>query len=299
VPVSVEWATGSDKGRVRSRNEDSVLASPPIFAVADGMGGYQQGDVASDLAISRLASLSGLSRVDPDMVVQAVLSANLDIRSRSRDSRSPMGTTVVGLALALDDARDRLLVFNVGDSRAYRMSVDQFEQISMDHSVIAELVQSGEVPVAAAATHPHRHVVTRALGFDEALSVDTWLLTPEVGDRYLLCSDGLSNEVSIQEIEQVLRDSESPSKAAAALIELTLLRGARDNVSVVVVFVGELFAEASYGEADTTPRMALKPAAGELIGRVPGSRVQSDVVRPAADLIREVPLQNPSEVRHE
>jgi PPM family protein phosphatase len=245
MTVTVRWGVASHVGCVRTVNQDSVLARPPIFAVADGMGGHAEGEVASALAVEALAGLDTGPRIDPRTVLRAIRSANRSIRihAAAGEHREGMGTTIAGLALSKRDgagAPDVLLVFNVGDSRTYQFRAGRLTQVSVDHSLVAELVEAGVLDPEEAAVHPRRNVITRALGAADVVHVDTWLVAPRSSDRYVLCSDGLTNEVGDELLAQLLAAYPDPQGAADALLATALGRGARDNVSVVVVLVDDV-----------------------------------------------------------
>ena len=203
--------SASDVGRVRSINEDLALESLTLFAVADGMGGHAGGEVAARVAID---TLEAEFRRNPtsEGLVEAVRKANLAVWERGRDDAEVhgMGTTVTTTALVATDHGDRLVLANVGDSRAYRMRAGRLDQLTHDHSVAEELVSRGELSEAEAAIHPHRHILTRVLGGGPDVDVDAWEIHPQQGDRYLLCSDGLSNEVSPDRIAGVLGRAGDP-----------------------------------------------------------------------------------------
>jgi len=234
----VRSGSASDVGRVRSLNEDRFLESVALFAVADGMGGHAGGEVASDLAI---AALQRAFAVEPSRrgLVEAVRQANKVVWERSL--RDPdvrgMGTTLTAAALVPTQAGDRLVVVNVGDSRAYRFFGGALSQMTTDHSVAEELVARGELSEAEAAVHPQRHILTRALGIGPEVDVDAWELLPSLGERFLLCSDGLTNEVSDVRIAEVLRTVAEPRQVADTLVRLANEHGGNDNVTVVVVDV--------------------------------------------------------------
>jgi protein phosphatase len=247
VAIGVRWGAATDPGRVRELNEDSHVAVPPLFAVADGVGGQAAGEVASGIAVAGLARFVGSGSVEASSVIAAVHSANEEIRAHAGDAPEPaqeaqrgMGSTVVGLALSWVDDRDMVLVFNVGDSRAFRMSGGQLAQVSRDHSLVDELVRAGHITAEEAAVHPHRSVITRALGAADDVEVDSWQIEASVGDRYLLCSDGLTNEVAFDDLHRVLSAIADPDEAAQELVALALEHGGRDNVTVVVVDVTSL-----------------------------------------------------------
>jgi serine/threonine protein phosphatase PrpC len=256
LTIGVRWGAATDAGRVRELNEDSLLAEPPLFAVADGVGGHAAGEVASGLAVAGLGRFVGSPAVEAASVLAAVHEANAEIRAHAADqpstaseSQRGMGSTVVGLALSWVDGAgaagagggtDSVLVFNVGDSRAYRRSGGQLTQVSRDHSLVDELLRAGHITPEEAAVHPHRSVITRALGAAEEVDVDSWHLDALVGDRYLLCSDGLTNEVAVDALARVLASVSDPQEAAQQLVALALEHGGRDNVTAVVVDVAAL-----------------------------------------------------------
>ncbi len=238
--AGLRWGATSDTGRVRAVNQDSVLAELPLFAVADGMGGHAAGEVASQLALGIARQHLGPgSQPSLDVLVDAVAMANRAVfeQARVRAELRGMGTTFCALALLRDDAGERVVVANVGDSRGYVLRGDGLHQVTRDHSYVEDLVEAGEITPLEALSHPQRHIVTRALGVEPNVLVDTWERPALIGERYLLCSDGLTNELRDPEIEEVLRTQQDPQDAADRLVHLANERGSRDNVSVVVVDV--------------------------------------------------------------
>ncbi|WP_129338397.1 PP2C family protein-serine/threonine phosphatase [Cellulomonas endophytica] len=229
-----DWGSATDRGAVREANEDALLAYPPVFLVADGMGGHDAGDVASRIAVEEFADLAGEDGATPEDVHGCFLRAAHRIGSEFSTSRQG-GTTVAGIALTRPDGVPSWLVFTVGDSRVYRRTPGGVVQVSVDHSVTAELVARGELDPADVPTHPSRHVLTRVLGTAEPADPDYWLLPAQVGDRFLLCTDGLTRELADAEIASVLAAATDPRAAAAELVARAVARGARDNVTVVVV----------------------------------------------------------------
>ena len=251
--IEVRWGSATHQGRVRDHNEDALLAGPDVFAVADGMGGYAGGAVASAIAVARLADLRDLHEVEePDGVLSAALCrANGEIRRRASADRlvAGMGTTVAGIARI---AGARLLVFNLGDSRVYRLRWGKLRQLSEDHSVVGELVRAGELTEEEARRHPHRNVVTRALGVHDVIEPMVKAIDVRVGDCFLVASDGLFNEVPDAHMSDVLATPGTVERRARALLEAALQRGGRDNISVVVVAVAGT--DSGDGlEADTSP----------------------------------------------
>ena len=234
------WGVATDVGRVRSVNQDNAAAIEGFFAVADGMGGHRVGEVASSIAVESLTS--SLPLLSSDEWLAAIQESNSAVFRRATDDPGlrGMGTTLCVLALVDDgDGEPLLLLANVGDSRIYKLSSGHFEQMTDDHSMVAEMVREGRITAAEAASHPQRNVLTRALGIDSGLHVDAWHVWPIVGDRWLLCSDGLFNEVSDATIATVLGTATDPAAAAQELVRLANEGGGRDNVTVLVVDVIE------------------------------------------------------------
>lgn len=234
-PVQVRHASASDVGRVRTINEDSVLTAPPIYLVADGMGGHDAGEVASAIAVEEFGRLSGRRDLQIDELGTALGEARQRIEALGAEGPLSAGTTVALVATMTVDDVAYWVVLNLGDSRVYRLSDELFEQVSVDHSVVQELVDKGELTAGEARVHPYRHMITRALGAGPASDPDYWLIPAEDGDRILICSDGLSGEVPDEVIERTLREAASPREACAALVDLALAAGGHDNVSVVVL----------------------------------------------------------------
>jgi len=234
--------SASDVGRVRTVNEDLALESLTLFAVADGMGGHVGGEIAARTAIDTLQA-EFARKPSADGLAGAIQEANRAIWERGHadaDLRG-MGTTITAAALVATDEGDRLVLANVGDSRAYRLHGGELVQLTTDHSVAEELVARGELSEQEAAVHPHRHILTRALGVQPDVAVDEWEVVPEEGDRFLLCSDGLTNEVSSDRITDVLAQTRDPQEAAEILVRMANQAGGNDNATVVVldVMVGE------------------------------------------------------------
>ncbi len=237
--VVLRWGTASDVGRVRDHNEDSLLADGTVFVVADGLGGHAAGEVASRLAVETLASLADDPPAGPDDVVAVVEEANRRILASQggHPERSGMGTTLTGLAVTAGDD-PHWVVVNVGDSRVYRIDGDGLEQVTRDHSEVGELVAAGLLDPADVATHPLRHVITRSLGISREPRPDSWQRPVVAGEWFVVCSDGLTNEVSDDELLRVVRKAGEPQAAADALVAAALDAGGRDNVTVLVLAVG-------------------------------------------------------------
>lgn len=227
----------TDVGRVRSHNEDSARAVGTVFVVADGMGGHAAGEVASAIAADTLAELAERPARSVEDLVRQVGEANRRIldSAAAHPEQDGMATTLTGLALVEVDGERRWAVFNLGDSRVYRWSGGDLAQVTVDHSEVQEMVQLGLLTPAAAAVHPARNIVTRSLGREPTGEVDVWLPPTQPGDRFLLCTDGLSNELAADEIARLLAEGTDASEAAAALVASAVEAGGRDNVTAVVV----------------------------------------------------------------
>jgi protein phosphatase len=229
--VKVRVGASTDVGRARERNEDAYLAAPPLYAVADGMGGHRAGDVASTLAMQVLSQVANGGRWD--MLAEQIRRANHAIIERSRDdqSLSGMGTTMT--ATYLDGSEVHLA--QVGDSRAYLLRDGELRPITTDHTLVHEMVERGQITAAEAEHHPQRSILTRALGVDEPVDVDEFTIEAREGDRILLCSDGLHSMVSDEDIERVLLDVRDPQQAADRLVEMANQAGGMDNITVIVM----------------------------------------------------------------
>lgn len=235
---TLAWGAATDAGRVRSDNEDSFVAEPMVFVVADGMGGHQAGEVASAIAATTLRDRLSGGAASVDVAVAAVVEANAAIfqGAHTNADQRGMGTTVTAIVVVPDGgAGPRLAVLNVGDSRTYVMRAGRLRRVSIDHSYVQELVSTGHISEIEARNHPRRNIVTRALGIEPSVRVDTWVLPFVRGDRYVLCSDGLVDEVEDDAIAEILAVHPSPQAAAEALVDAALRNGGRDNVTVVVV----------------------------------------------------------------
>ena len=253
--LRLSYGYGTDRGLRRELNEDSYIASDPVFAVADGMGGHEAGEVASGMCVRALAQLpqlaTGERTATAGVVQQYLASADESIRSATG---SRAGTTLSGVVVVEQMGVPYWLVMNIGDSRTYRLSQGRLSQVSVDHSEVQELVESGEITAEEAAVHPRRHVVTRALGAGDETEADYWLLPIEEGDRVMVCSDGLNGELTDGQILDVLSTVEDPQEAVDALIQAALRRGGRDNITVIVVDARNVLNDA--GVATTAPRTA-------------------------------------------
>ena len=234
----------SDTGRKRRQNEDAFVCEPPLFAIADGMGGAQAGEVASRLAAAVFEE--GAAAVQgEDGVATVVRAANARIFERAVHDPAVAGMGTTATVAVVDAAAATVTIAHVGDSRAYLYRLGSLEQLTTDHSLVGELVRSGRLTEDEAAVHPHRSVITRALGTDADVEVDTLTVDGAPGDLVLLCSDGLSAMVRDDEILRVLEATgAAPRDAAEALVSAANAAGGEDNVTVVLFELVDADAEA-------------------------------------------------------
>lgn len=235
--MSTRIGTATHARPGREVNEDQVFAGSTVFAVADGMGGHAAGAAASSLAITCVGGLDTRSHLTADDIRGTLVSANESIRESVREhpERLGMGTTICGLGLVQVAGSAHWVVFNVGDSRAYRYAGGAFIQLTTDHSEVAELVAAGDIAPEQARNHPRRNILTKALGTDPAPCPDQWVLPAAAGERFLLCSDGLHTVLSDHQLATVLRDCVDPQEAADTLVRQVVEAGGRDDVTVVVI----------------------------------------------------------------
>lgn len=239
---ALAWGAATDTGRVRTENEDAFVALPMVYGVADGMGGHAAGEVASAIAAGTLRDRLANGAESVDVVVAAVVEANASIfqGAHSNAAQRGMGTTLTAMVVLVDaNGQRRLAMVNVGDSRTYVMRGGRLRRVTIDHSYVQELVSTGHITETEARSHPRRNIVTRALGIEPNVRVDTWVLPFVQGDRYVLCSDGLVDEVDDAEILELLVQHATPQAAADALVASANEHGGRDNVTVLVVDVLE------------------------------------------------------------
>jgi protein phosphatase len=233
--VRVVSASATHVGHVRATNEDSLLSVTPIHLVADGMGGHNAGEVASAIAVEEFEKLTLQENVTVEQLGDALHSASVRIGELGGESTLGAGTTVALVATMVLDGVGYWVIMNLGDSRVYRLSGEVFEQVSVDHSVVQELMDRGDISAEQARIHPYRHMVTRALGAGPESDPDYWLIPAETGDRMLICSDGLTGEVDDQAIETMLRRPTDVRTIAEDLVGRALDAGGHDNITVVIV----------------------------------------------------------------
>jgi protein phosphatase len=278
------WGSATDTGRVRQANEDALLTVDGLFAVADGMGGHQAGEVASHLALDTLSE--AFVAAGTEVLVAAVERANTALveRAATDPGLAGMGTTLCAMALVEAGGRDAIAVVNVGDSRLYLLSDGVLHQITEDHSLVATLQRQGRISADEAAVHPQRNILTRALGIDGTVLVDSWEMVPVVGDRYLLCSDGLFNEVDESRIAAALRRLADPTEAASELIRLANDAAGRDNITCVIVDVLDDDGRDPAPATDSRITSHRSPSEPELAGAAGAPDPGTD--RPGTDRVR-------------
>jgi|APGre2960657505_1045072.scaffolds.fasta_scaffold40641_1 protein phosphatase len=259
--LTLAIGAATDTGNLRGQNEDAHIAEQNLFAVADGMGGHNAGEVASAMAIEHLRgiALGGVSSAEAFAQVVRDLNSAIYASATSTTDQRGMGTTLTSAALLTPtdnvDQPSQIVIANVGDSRTYLLRSGELRQMSVDHSYVQELVTEGLLTVDEARTHPRRNIVTRALGIDEQVSVDTWTIPMFDGDRFMLCSDGLVDEVPIDEITEMMREHSTPQLIAERLVTAAKRHGGRDNITVIVVDVN-INAVAPEVVADIAPVIA-------------------------------------------
>jgi serine/threonine protein phosphatase PrpC len=291
----IEQAGRTDVGRQRTANEDSLFVSPPLFAVADGMGGAKAGEVASAVAVEAVQNARDSGEPAEEQLAGIVRAANRRIYELAvaDEARRGMGTT---LTLAKVHG-DEVSLAHVGDSRAYRMRDGELTQLTRDHSLVAELERSGQITAEAAERHPQRSIITRALGPEPDVEVDTYTLAGRDGDLFLICSDGLTSMITDDEVKSILRSAESLDAAAEELVLAANQSGGKDNITVILFRLGE-------GEGGAEPT-EVRPVPGDedtIVGELhaddlkppPGTEPEPDVpdptiIRPQPELMARRP----------
>jgi protein phosphatase len=238
--VTIIHGVATDTGNLRPQNEDSYLVTDRLIAVADGMGGHNAGEVASAMAVALLHERTSDAVTTVDSFVDVITGINASIydEATSASAQRGMGTTLAAVLMVTDDAVPHAIVANVGDSRTYLFREGELRQLSVDHSYVQELVTEGVLTAEEARSHPRRNIVTRALGIDPNVLVDTWMVPLMAGDRFMLCSDGLVDEVAPGDIVSILGSVTDPAEAARRLVASAKARAGRDNITVAVFDVG-------------------------------------------------------------
>ena len=230
----IEFGSRTDIGCVREQNEDSLIVKPPLFVVADGMGGHAAGEVASEICVKTIEECAP-EHPDAESLGMAVEEANRAIinAALSGEGREGMGTTCTAAMIE----GERLVIAQVGDSRAYLLHAGSLIQLTRDHSLMANMIEAGQITAEEARYHPNRSVITRALGNDPDMVPDLYEINVEAGDRLLLCSDGLTSMVPNSEIEQIMRRTPDPQRCATQLVNEAIAVGGADNITVIVANV--------------------------------------------------------------
>ena len=237
VTVELSWHGITHVGNRRENNQDSYVLAPPLFAVADGMGGHAGGEVAASAVTRRLEEFSGATTITSGQIAEKLQHAVSDIAEELGEAAQGAGTTVTGVTFSSDTEVPSWTVFNIGDSRVYQFFKGSLTQITTDHSVVQHLVDSGAITPDEADVHPHANVITRAVGLNEAPDPDTVELALVPGQRLLLCSDGLTKELTDLGLQHFLAQAETVQEAAEMLISQSLGNAGRDNVTVIVIEV--------------------------------------------------------------
>jgi protein phosphatase len=269
--VELHHGAATDVGRVREVNEDSFLVAPPVFVVADGMGGHDRGDIASRIVVEEFARLAEIGydpEHGPEVISQTLHDAQARIATYDQEQRAhgavdfAAGTTAVIALLIEQSAEPKWLLANLGDSRIYRFNDGELEQVSVDHSVVQELVEAGVITPRDAAVHPERHVITRAIGGRGSVEADFFVLPLSAAERLMLCSDGVSGMIDDGQIGRILAETSDPRDAADKVVAAAVAAGGRDNATAVVVDVVGLADDRPY-DSDAQ-RVSLEQKLGAL-----------------------------------
>lgn len=236
--LQIAWAGVTDRGRRRENNQDAFLARFPLFVVADGMGGHAGGEIASQSTVDRLDEMVGGGEVSDDAIQAALHRAVDDIHQHPETTDEGTGTTLTGVFLDhAENGTPRWTVLNIGDSRVYLMRDGSLTQLTVDHSVVQELITSGRISPEEADGHPYSNVITRAVGASELVVPDYVAVDLRDDDRLVICSDGLTKELTDYGILHFLRENTDPAAAADAMVDAALENGGRDNVTLIVLRV--------------------------------------------------------------
>lgn len=235
----LSWAGVTDVGRRRETNQDAFFAEYPLFIVADGMGGHAGGEIASQSTVKRLEAVVASGSVERGAIQGALELAVGDIADHPETTDEGTGTTLTGVFLEYEDDEPHWAALNIGDSRVYLLRDDRLVQVTTDHSVVQELIAAGKISLEEAEGHPYSNVITRAVGASELTAPDYVTLDVRVGDRFVICSDGLTKELTDYGIQHFLRENADPGAAVEAMLAAALENGGRDNVTLVIVQIAE------------------------------------------------------------
>jgi PPM family protein phosphatase len=235
--LELTWAETTHTGRRRDVNQDAVLSSYPLYVVADGMGGHVGGEIASSRTVERLRSVAGAGTVTPRTIEKALGRAVKDIVAEVDVTDEGTGTTLTGVFLDLESPTVSWVTLNIGDSRVYLLRDGTLVQVTTDHSVVQELVAAGRLSPEEAENHPYGNVITRAVGPSDSVTPDYVRLDVVDGDRFVICSDGLTKELTDYGIQHFLNENSDPAAAVTAMLDAALENGGRDNISIIVLDV--------------------------------------------------------------
>jgi protein phosphatase len=233
--LRLDWGFATRAGTSGRPNQDAHGAAPPVFVVADGMGGHSAGELASRAAIEAMSELAGPGPVTVDMLKDCLADARARIARIPTSPGKPPGTTLSGVIVTELDGAPSWWVVNIGDSRTYLLDTDGVQQLTVDHSMVRELIRAGVITQSSASSHPMRHLITRALLAEVHHPADIWLRPIRAGDRLLVCTDGLTKAVDDTAIAEVLRASADPRTAAAELVRVAVDADHHDDVTALIV----------------------------------------------------------------
>jgi len=236
--IELSWAAVTHRGRRRDVNQDAVLAQFPLFVVADGMGGHVGGEIASTSTVARMRELAESGSITAKALEKSLARAVKDIASHPDATDEATGTTVTGVFLDTSRGEPHWVTLNIGDSRVYLVRDGMIAQLTTDHSVVQELVAAGRLSPEEAENHPYGNVITRAVGPSESVTPDYVRVEIAPGDRFVICSDGLTKELTDYGIRHFLDENPDPADAVRAMLDAALENGGRDNISIIVLNVG-------------------------------------------------------------
>ena len=238
-PLLLSWSGITDQGRRRETNQDAFLADFPLFIVADGMGGHAGGEIASRSTVVRLQDMVASGEVTRAAIENALELAVADIADHPETTDEGTGTTLTGVYFEKGGDEPHWTALNIGDSRVYLLRDDRLVQITTDHSVVQELITAGKLSPEEAEGHPYSNVITRAVGASELTAPDYVSIDVRSGDRFVICSDGLTKELTDYGIQHFLREHRDPGEAVDAMLAAALENGGRDNVTLIIVQVAD------------------------------------------------------------
>lgn len=273
--LRLSWAEVTHTGRRREINQDAVLSEYPLFVVADGMGGHIGGEIASASAVERLRAVAATGTVTPKAVEKALARAVKDIAAHPETTDEGTGTTVTGVFLDLSGDAPHWVTLNIGDSRVYLARDGSLIQVTTDHSVVQELVAAGRLSPEEAEGHPYGNVITRAVGPSDGVRPDYVRLDIADGDRFVICSDGLTKELTDYGILHFLDENPDPADAVTAMLDAALENGGRDNITLIVLDVRDTTHAAEDDAAHAEGDDEMADAEADAADRAPGDEPAS------------------------